>query len=222
METNLKFYQRFLMLRDEIGALQKNAQMKITGDVSRKYVDLPSILKVASPLCCKYNIFFEISQSKENTAFPEFINFDCNIIDAANDCVMITHTYKFPCAQNSDKFPGAQNSDNKIRGVGATQTYAIRYILGCELLLITEEDPDSVRSVSPKENVDQKKEIIKKELSEQQKDQILALINGAKSNEELKKLCNNLRELKNKYIFDLNDFSDKIKDKSLEFNNNNI
>lgn len=207
METNLKFYQRFLMLRDEIGALQKNAQMKITGNVSRKYVDLPSILKVVSPLCIKYNIFFEISQSKENTASPESINFDCNIIDAANDCVMITHTYKFPCAQNSDK----------IKGVGATQTYAIRYILGCELLLITEEDPDSVLSVSPKENVDQKKE-----LSEQQKDQILELINGAKSNEELKKLCNNLRELKNKYIFDLNVFSDKIKDKSLEFNNNNI
>lgn len=207
METNLKFYQRFLMLRDEIGALQKNAQMKITGNVSRKYVDLPSILKVVSPLCIKYNIFFEISQSKENTVSPESINFDCNIIDAANDCVMITHTYKFPCAQNSDK----------IKGVGATQTYAIRYILGCELLLITEEDPDSVLSVSSKENVDQKKEI-----SEQQKDQILALINGAKSNEELKKLCNNLRELKNKYIFDLNVFSDKIKDKSLEFNNNNI
>ena len=206
METNLKFYQRFLMLRDEIGALQKNAQMKITGNVSRKYVDLPSILKVVSPLCSKYNIFFEISQSKENTASTESINFDCNIIDAANDCVMITHTYKFPCAQNSDK----------IKGVGATQTYAIRYILGCELLLITEEDPDSV-SVSSKENVDQKKE-----LSEQQTDQILALINGAKSNEELKKLCNNLRELKNKYIFDLNVFSDKIKDKSLEFNNNNI
>lgn len=207
METNLKFYQRFLMIRDEIGALQKNAQMKITGNVSRKYVDLPSILKVVSPLCIKYNIFFEISQSKENTASTEYINFDCNIIDAANDCVMITHTYKFPCAQNSDK----------IKGVGATQTYAIRYILGCELLLITEEDPDSVLSVSPKENVDQKKE-----LSEQQKDQILALINGAKSNEELKKLCNNLREFKNKYIFDLNVFSDKIKDKSLEFNNNNI
>lgn len=200
------------MLRDEIGALQKNAQMKITGNVSRKYVDLPSILKVASPLCSKYNIFFEISQSKENTASPDSINFDCNIIDAANDCVMITHTYKFPCAQNSDK----------IKGVGATHTYAIRYILGCELLLITEEDPDSVQSVSSKENVDQKKEIIKKELSEQQTDQILALINGAKSNEELKKLCNNLRELKNKYIFDLNVFSDKIKDKSLEFNNNNI
>lgn len=212
METNLKFYQRFLMLRDETGALQKNAQMKITGNVSRKYVDLPSILKVVSPLCSKYNIFFEISQSKENTASPESINFDCNIIDAANDCVMITHTYKFPCAQNSDK----------IKGVGATQTYAIRYILGCELLLITEEDPDSALSVSSKENVDQKKEIIKKELSEQQTDQILALINGAKSNEELKKLCNNLRELKNKYIFDLNVFSDKIKDKSLEFNNNNI
>ena len=158
------------------------------------------------------NIFFEISQSKENTASPEFINFDCNVIDAANDCVMITHTYKFPCAQNSDK----------IKGVGATQTYAIRYILGCELLLITEEDPDSVQSVTSKENVDQKKEIIKKELSEHQKDQISALINGAKSNEELKKLCNNLRELKNKYIFDLNVFSDKIKDKSLEFNNNNI
>ena len=212
METNLKFYQRFLMLRDEIGALQKNAQMKITGNVSRKYVDLPSILKVVSPLCIKYNIFFEISQSKENTASPESINFDCNIIDAANDCVMITHNYKFPCAQNSDK----------IKGVGATQTYAIRYILGCELLLITEEDPDSVLSVSSQENVDQKKEIIKKELSEHQKDQISALINGAKSNEELKKLCNNLRELKNKYIFDLNVFSDKIKDKSIEFNNNNI
>ena len=195
------------MLRDEIGALQKNAQMKITGNVSRKYVDLPSILKVVSPLCSKYNIFFEISQSKENTVSPEYINFDCNIIDAANDCVMITHTYKFPRAQNSDK----------IKGVGATQTYAIRYILGCELLLITEEDPDSVLSVSSKENVDQKKE-----LSDQQTDQILALINGAKSNEELKKLCNNLRELKNKYIFDLNVFSDKIKDKSLEFNNNNI
>lgn len=200
------------MLRDEIGALQKNAQMKITGNVSRKYVDLPSILKVVSPLCSKYNIFFEISQSKENTASPESLIFDCNIIDAANDCVMITHTYKFPCAQNSDK----------IKGVGATHTYAIRYILGCELLLITEEDPDSVPSVSSKENVDQKKEIIKKELSDQQTDQILALINGAKSNEELKKLCNNLRELKNKYIFDLNVFSDKIKDKSLEFNNNNI
>ena len=199
------------MLRDEIGALQKNAQMKITGNVSRKYVDLPSILKVVSPLCSKYNIFFVISQSKENTASPDSINFDCNIIDAANDCVMITHTYKFPCAQNSDK----------IKGVGATQTYAIRYILGCELLLITEEDPDSVLSVSSKENVDQKKEIIK-ELSEHQIDQILALINGAKSNEELKKLCDNLRELKNKYIFDLNVFSDKIKDKSLEFNNNNI
>ena len=125
---------------------------------------------------------------------------------------MITHTYTFPCAQNSDK----------IKGVGATQTYAIRYILGCELLLITEEDPDGVLSVSTKENADQKKEIIKKELSEHQKDQIWALINGAKSNEELKKLCNNLRELKNKYIFDLNVFSDKIKDKSLEFNNNNI
>ena len=200
------------MLRDEIGALQKNAQMKITGNVSRKYVDLPSILKVVSPLCSKYNIFFEILQSKENTASPDSINFDCNIIDAANDCVMITHTYKFPCAQNSDK----------IKGVGATQTYAIRYILGCELLLITEEDPDSVLSVSSKENVDQKNEIIKKELSEHQTDQILALINGAKSNEELKKLCDNLRELKNKYIFDLNVFSDKIKDKSLEFNNNNI
>ena len=212
------------MLRDEIGALQKNAQMKITGNVSRKYVDLPSILKVVSPLCCKYNIFFEISQSKENTASPESINFDCNIIDAANDCVMITHTYKFPCAQNSDK----------IKGVGATHTYAIRYILGCELLLITEEDPDSVLSVSSKENpdsvlsvsskenVDQKKEIIKKELSCQQTDQILALINHAKSNEDLKRLCNNLRELKNKYIFDLDGFSDKIKDKSLEFNNNNI
>lgn len=194
------------MLRDEIGALQKNAQMKITGNISRKYVDLPSILKVVSPLCIKYNIFFEISQSKEN-ASPDSINFDCNIIDAANECVMITHIYKFPCAQNSDK----------IKGVGATHTYAIRYILGCELLLITEEDPDSVLS---KENVDQKKEIIKKELSENQTDQILALINGAKSNEELKKLCDNLRELKNKYIFDLNVFSDKIKDKSLEFNNN--
>ena len=206
------------MLRDEIGALQKNAQMKITGNISRKYVDLPSILKVVSPLCIKYNIFFEISQSKENTASPESINFDCNIIDAANDCVMITHTYKFPCVQN---FPSVQNP-NKIKGAGATQTYAIRYILGCELLLITEEDPDSVQSVTSKENVDQKKEIIKKELSEHQKDQISALINGAKSNEELKKLCNNLRELKNKYIFDLNVFSDKIKDKSLEFNNNNI
>lgn len=85
-----------------------------------------------------------------------------------------------------------------------------------------DEEPDSVPSVSSKENVDPKKEIIKNELSEQQKDQILELINGAKSNEELKKLCNNLRELKNKYIFDLNVFSDKIKDKSLEFNNNNI
>jgi hypothetical protein len=219
METNLKFYQRFLMLRDEIGALQKNAQMKISDNVTRKYVDLPSILKVASPLFIKYNIFFEISHSKENTAFPDSINFDCNIIDAANDCVMITHTYKFPCVQLG---VAPTPYSNKMKGVGATQTYAIRYILGCELLLITEEDPDSVLSVSSKENVDQKKEIIKKELSEQQKDQILALINGAKSNEELKKLCNNLRELKNKYIFDLNVFSDKIKDKSLEFNNNNI
>src|SRR5574344_195096 len=219
METNLKFYQRFLMLRDEIGALQKNAQMKISDNVTRKYVDLPSILKVASPLFIKYNIFFEISQSKENTAFPESISFDCNIIDTANDCVMITHTYKFPCVQLG---VAPTPYSNKMKGVGATQTYAIRYILGCELLLITEEDPDSVLTVSSKENVDQKKEIIKKELSEQQKDQILALINGAKSNEELKKLCNNLRELKNKYIFDLNVFSDKIKDKSLEFNNNNI